>query len=192
MTKPYPCRWCSSSFWSSKALSCHIANKKACARRWVEFINSLADTSSFIDPNQNDDKMDLDAHPLEDLEAQAEDESMLNQFDGMGGSFPIPEHDQNDSHESVDSDSEDSNQFEVWFEGAGNIEGKTAPPFANHKSTQRVKGHNIHYPFSGTREWELATWLHESGLPLTKIDKFLHLDYVRIPLKIILAYLPGC
>jgi hypothetical protein len=187
MPKPYPCRWCSSSFWSSKALSCHIANKKTCALRWVEFIDSLADRSSFLDPNQDDDdEMELDAHPLEDSE------SMPDLFDDIRDSFLTPGRDQNDSSQSVDSDSEDGDQFEVWFEGAGDTKDKTVPPFANYKSTRRGNQHNIFYPFSGDREWKLAAWLHESGLPLTKIDKFLHLDYVRIPLNITLHCSPGC
>jgi hypothetical protein len=136
--------------------------------------------------------MELDTYPLEDSELQAAVQSMPDLFDELGRSFPIPEYDQNNLPESVDSDSEDGDQFEVWFDGAGDIEDKTTPPFANYKSTPHENARHIFYPFSGDREWKLAAWLHESGLPLTKIDKFLHLDYVRIPLSIILLCSPGC
>jgi hypothetical protein len=43
-------------------------------------------------------------------------------------------------------------------------------------SDSRVE--NIHYPFTGKDEWELASFLHSSGLSMRKIDGFLELKMV--------------
>ena len=192
------CRFCSRSFSSSKALSCHIANKPACAALWLEFIDSLAPPSD-IDPipedspiPEEDDEMYLDAIPqddpgqgLDDLEFCAEGQGLDDLFEDL---VPIPEYDPSESPNSDSEDAEDDGQFEVPFESSGEIKGKIDPPFTEHISTQRKRGQNIYYPFSGSREWELVTWLHESGLSLTKIDRFLHLKYVRIFLNSILVF----
>jgi hypothetical protein len=175
MPNSYVCRWCQSSFTTSKALCCHITNKRTCALRWAEFINSLAPPS---------EEMDLDATPQIDPEAHAEVQDLQDFFEDLP---PIREHLEIDPSQPIDShsqDGEDEDLFEVLFEGAGEIRGKSSPPFDIYMTDQRDNGSNIYYPFSGAREWELVMWLHETRMSLTKIDAFLRLSYVRICLNL--------
>ncbi|KAG2047311.1 hypothetical protein BDR06DRAFT_897683 [Suillus hirtellus] len=41
---------------------------------------------------------------------------------------------------------------------------------------------NNYYPFSGWKEWEVASWLLHSGLSMAKIDSFLSLEMVSFEL----------
>lgn len=120
--------------------------------------------------------MDLDATHQEDPDVNAEAQGLQDLFEDV---VPLPECPQSE-HSDNDDDDENEDLFEVFFEGSGTIYGKTDPPFATYLSEQRENGTNIYYPFSGAREWELVVWLHETRLPLAKIDDFLRLDYVRI------------
>ncbi|KAG1904224.1 uncharacterized protein F5891DRAFT_1126636 [Suillus fuscotomentosus] len=38
---------------------------------------------------------------------------------------------------------------------------------------------NLYYPFSGQKDWELASWLLHSGLSMGKIDSFLSLEIIQ-------------
>jgi len=42
---------------------------------------------------------------------------------------------------------------------------------------------DIHYPFASREEWQLAKWLASAPLSRTETDRFLHLDYVSLPLR---------
>ncbi|KAG1797795.1 uncharacterized protein HD556DRAFT_1189370, partial [Suillus plorans] len=43
---------------------------------------------------------------------------------------------------------------------------------------------NLYYPFSGQKDWELASWLLHSGLSMGKIDSFLSLEIIQgLPLS---------
>lgn len=44
----------------------------------------------------------------------------------------------------------------------------------------RVKSNNVYYPFPSKAEWELAEWLSSSSIPQSSVNKFLHLDWVRL------------
>ncbi|KAG1898692.1 uncharacterized protein F5891DRAFT_1190468 [Suillus fuscotomentosus] len=48
---------------------------------------------------------------------------------------------------------------------------------ADENSAHRV--HNPYYPFSGRKEWEVASWLLHSGLSMGKIDLFLSLEMIK-------------
>jgi hypothetical protein len=41
-------------------------------------------------------------------------------------------------------------------------------------------GENIYYPFANSIDWELAAWMHESGLTVTEMDRFLSTQYVSL------------
>jgi hypothetical protein len=206
MPKTHLCRFCFKFFSSSKALSCHIANKVSCNLCWIEFLNSLAPVNELhsiaededdeidldathqedLDPDDEsiaedeDDEMDLDATHQEDLEPDDESQDLPDIFEDLD---PVPERPESVLSEHIDSrsnDDEDDDLFEVPFEGAGEIRGQVDPPFDTYMSNLRDSGFNIFYPFSGAKEWELVVWLHETRLSLAKIDSFLRLGYVRI------------
>ena len=42
---------------------------------------------------------------------------------------------------------------------------------------------DVHYPFAGRAEWQLADWLSSAPIPQSAINSFLKLDYVRIPIN---------
>jgi hypothetical protein len=46
-------------------------------------------------------------------------------------------------------------------------------------------GDNIYYPFANSIDWELAAWMHESGLTVTEMDRFLSTQYVSLGLNLI-------
>jgi hypothetical protein len=47
---------------------------------------------------------------------------------------------------------------------------------------------DVHYPFAGRTEWQLANWLSSAPIPQSAIDSFLKLDYVSISINY-LSYL---
>jgi hypothetical protein len=75
---------------------------------------------------------------------------------------------------------EDSQVTEV-IEHAGRIIDHKTAHFQHLRSKQLEIGEgNVYYPFAGSQEWEAAKWMHESHMPLAEIDRFLHLQYVRV------------
>jgi len=42
---------------------------------------------------------------------------------------------------------------------------------------------DVHYPFAGHAEWQLANWLSSAPIPQSAINSFLKLDYVSIPIN---------
>ncbi|KAG1905725.1 uncharacterized protein F5891DRAFT_1125768 [Suillus fuscotomentosus] len=48
---------------------------------------------------------------------------------------------------------------------------------SDENSVYRAK--NPYYPFSGRKDWEIASWLLRSGLSMGKIDSFLSLDIIK-------------
>ncbi|KAG1883389.1 hypothetical protein F4604DRAFT_1677715 [Suillus subluteus] len=42
------------------------------------------------------------------------------------------------------------------------------------------RARNLYYPFSGRKDWELASWLLRSGLSMGKIDSFLSLEMLSL------------
>lgn len=58
--------------------------------------------------------------------------------------------------------------------------------------TTFIEGFNAHrhasqrsevpwYPFAGQKDWEVASWLMQAGLSMSKIDDYLNLEFVRFP-----------
>jgi hypothetical protein len=68
---------------------------------------------------------------------------------------------------------------EDMYPGAAAVVASTHSAFHTlyDKQIQIGKG-NVHYPFAGHTEWELARWLHKTGISRARIDEFLKLDYV--------------
>ena len=68
----------------------------------------------------------------------------------------------------------------VQFPGAARIYGraKTFMDRFNDDRYSKFRATNIHYPFSGKNEWELASFLLSSDLSMRKTDEFLQLKLV--------------
>jgi hypothetical protein len=69
---------------------------------------------------------------------------------------------------------------DIYYPGAGSVVGTQTPQFRRlYEEQQRVAPDNIHYPFENEDEWQYGTWMNQSGLPMTEMDKLLNLAYVR-------------
>lgn len=81
-----------------------------------------------------------------------------------------------------DDEAENPKGFEEKYpidQEAGKIHATSKSYFESVREDQLRKGDgNVHFPFSGKIEWGLASWMHSSGMPLSKLDEFLKLDYV--------------
>jgi hypothetical protein len=73
----------------------------------------------------------------------------------------------------------DANFYEEFYEGAAQVQTCGAAPFYTMlEEQQRIGQKNHYYPFAGAKEWELACWLHSSGLSRRHIDSFIKLKFV--------------
>ena len=83
----------------------------------------------------------------------------------------------------VDGSAAESNKpvaVEEIYKNTGQGYGQQETLFQVLHKQQLEKGQgNIYYPFSCYQDFELAVWLHESGLSQMQIDKYLKLAYVR-------------
>ena len=73
-----------------------------------------------------------------------------------------------------------ADDFIDWFPGSSHSYGK-GPTFLdlfNSDENSVYRATNPYYPFSGRKDWEVASWLLRSGLSMGKIDSFLSLEMV--------------
>jgi hypothetical protein len=75
----------------------------------------------------------------------------------------------------------------VNFPGAAKTYGRTTSFMDKFNEDQysAFRTTNVHYPFTGKNEWELALFLLSSGLSMRKIDSFLQL-------KMVIPSTPSC
>ena len=104
------------------------------------------------------------------LASEADDVSVpVEDFSTCGNDLPVASNDGG----SV-SELEHKEGFVIdYFPGAAKIFGVGEHLF------QKVPPHSSRYhPFASKSEWELAKWLMSSGISVSSITEFLHLDYV--------------
>ena len=99
---------------------------------------------------------------------------------GYGASFDHQQHDNN--HESLLT-----NNGDYYFEmhaNAGyqyqNSHGTTFMDNFNADCHRDQRKSNTFYPFSSRDDWELASWLYNSGISMAEIDRFLSLALVSV------------
>lgn len=68
--------------------------------------------------------------------------------------------------------------FEEYYPGAGRVGKQKRPYFRATLNEKLQKDDNIYHPFLNQQEWELAKWMHESGMSMSKMDEFFQLQYV--------------
>jgi len=117
------------------------------------------------DEDEGDEEYeDEESTPREALDAS----DVENDLDSLGDqSCPVDE-----GHED--------NTFEEHYLGAGCVHKTRRPPFRGILNERLQRDENIYLPFEDQQEWELANWLHQSGLSMSKIDDFLKLQYVSV------------
>jgi hypothetical protein len=109
------------------------------------------------------------------------------EYDGSGAEEPGIADDANVDEASVlddqtcpvDEDDEE-NIVEEHYPGAGKVHRTNNSHFqAILKAAVDRKG-CLHFPFANETELQLATWMHQSGLSMSKMDEFFRLKYVSM------------
>lgn len=84
-----------------------------------------------------------------------------------------------DQEKPMDDANEENQVIDYYDPPPGAIIGHKEGRFTSLlNSPQRVAAMGIHYPFANEEEFELANWMHESGMPMSRMDSFLKLRYV--------------
>ena len=83
------------------------------------------------------------------------------------------------SHQRPPPDPELQSAFVERFPDAGRVIGNQETTFSFLYKERTAADIPLHYPFSCRTDVDVATFLHESRLPQSSIDKFLKLSYVR-------------
>lgn len=188
---------CTKFFATSGQLSRHRTQSAACAQRWTTY---LANLHAFHEQqplpdipgvwvDEEPDGSVFEASDVEDLEPPPPvdnfDEgvtiepiaSALHAGNEGQGVAPLLQQEEEIQSKNLDVDEEE----DIFDEhpDAGHIYERIPPPFQNIAKDHVDLGQgNLYYPFSCREEWEVARWLHESGLTQRQIDKFFHLEYV--------------
>ena len=110
------------------------------------------------------------------------DVSLEVSMDRLVGSAPVDTESLQEAP-GVDGSAAKSNEpiaVEEIYKNTGQGYGQQEMLFQVLHKQQLERGQgNIYYPFSCYQDFELAVWLHESGLSQMQIDKYLKLAYVR-------------
>jgi hypothetical protein len=127
----------------------------------------MMDADENLDMDVNWDNTTVTAPSSADRELNGSDpEPNPAEWAGVQIGMAEPEEDRENQYEEIDSN-------------AGQVIWITPSAFHLQRMLQETLYHgNIHYPFSSEKEWKMAQWLHQSGVSLAKIDKFLRLSYV--------------
>ncbi len=197
-TKRFHCMApCRKRFQSYGALSSHRTQSLNCQQRWEQHLKTK---SKVVAPDMIDNTPDTVvppehsrnvAHIEEDMGWElpfyipadfSMDVSLEVSMDRSVGSAPV-EMESLQEASGVDGSAAKSNKpvaVEEIYKNTGQGYGQQETLFrALHKQQLERGQGNIYYPFSCYQDFELAVWLHESGLSQTQIDKYLKLAYVR-------------
>lgn len=85
------------------------------------------------------------------------------------------------SHELAEPLERPGDLYTEIFPHAGHVYRKESPRHQKEWEHLQTAGKgNLFYPFANDVDFDLGTWLHESGLSRSKIDEFLKLKYVSL------------
>jgi hypothetical protein len=197
-TKRFHCTApCRKRFQSYGALSSHRTQSLNCQRRWERHLETrsktvapeaIDNTPDTVVPPENPVNV---AHIEEDMGWEPSfyipadfsmDVSLEVSIGRSVGSAPV-EMEPPQEAPGVDGSAAERNEpvaMEEIYKNAGWGYGQQETSFQALHKQQLEKGQgNIYYPFSCYQDFELAVWLHESGLSQTQINKYLKLSYVR-------------
>jgi hypothetical protein len=205
MSKSFACVNCRKGFGTSKALSCHIANRRQCRRSWHQFLANLTPRP----PSPHVHPPDVASPPINDVEMDndfvedMDEDGSLADISGEEEITPAPPRVLDITDEPMDWSLEPSvdivtqatpvpsvlpgarattepapSTHEDIFPEAGSVIFRGDPPFSTSADDQREHNNNQVHPFADRDDWEFASWIHESKLSMSQIDKLLHLNYV--------------
>jgi len=175
--QPYQCpQPCGRSFPSHRTLALHRTNSAPCAARFIAYISRLSRGSitripSNLPPLENADLRENDAVGPPDGEAidtVQTDESVISEAIDSTQANEEPQL----AHPPVEPSS--SQSFEVVHGEAGRILQRKTPPFVEYSRELT----SLCAPFRSQEDWELAVWMHRSGLSRSKMDAYFQLPHV--------------
>ena len=169
------CISCEKRFSSHQALEHHLNHPSTSCRPWMDDVVRVSELLGNADQSQIQR-----SPPLQD--AFMQDGEELPNFDwepnDRGG---LNEHDPpSNCHHDVPPTDSDTGRHQDRYPFAARVYGKghtfmdvfDADPHAD----KRVE--NLYYPFASKQDWEMASWLLQSGLSMPAINQFLHLELV--------------
>lgn len=135
-------------------------------------------------PSNSEGKYD-DYEAVDEGDEEDEEDAGDDEYEDEGGAYANESYETPDTREAdgfddqhcpVDEDGGDI--VEEYHPGAGEVIQNERPHFRAVLNERLHRNDNIYHPFQNEQEWELATWMHESGLPVSKMDEFFKLKYV--------------
>jgi hypothetical protein len=194
---------------SEHGLRVHRGLVPECQRLWEVHLRSAANVNRENAVEHGDENVELD--PMDDGQPIVDegDENPLAgvEGDGMQPYEPNPDVPARDPEEqAVDpgeqridpqqeargrpADANAAHVIEDLYPNAAAVVATAASTFSALYDEQMKTGDgNIYYPFTRRMEWELAQWLHKSGISRARIDEFMKLGYVRNMLSVVLPLL---
>jgi hypothetical protein len=169
---------CYRSFPTTRALVAHRLNRTECRERWDAFLLNLKPDAE----SSEDEAAGSPADPPPDFSPSLSPNSDNHESESDIGSDSSGEAEVPLTTPMEPQATDDDNDYEQTFPGAGRILSQGVPPFLEWRRKQESLGYSLHYPFAGPKEWRLVCWLHTSRLPQSRIDEFLRLEYVRLSL----------
>ena len=129
----------------------------------VNFLNNDELTESEDEGDEEYDSLEVEEDPgIPDNLDDDDDPGSLNDQ-----ACPIDEADE----ESI---------VEEYYPDTGKVHRKTNSHFQNILNKILAGKRTLYYPFESEEELELAIWMHQSGLPISKMDEFFKLKYVSM------------
>jgi hypothetical protein len=194
LPQSYSCNHCNASFSTARRLSCHRNASRDCKKAYLNLLATLngSDDSDVDDMDDADSSAssnaDMDYGPTFDEPEPVDLPSYMPSTtpEPLPPSAAAPvgqDTEANEDEEEVHQEPSTPTSIDIvesYYPGAGSIVDTGTPRFKRlYKEQQRSAPDNIHHPFASEEELEYGTWMNNSGLALTEMDKLLNLGYVR-------------
>ncbi|KAJ7225087.1 Zn-finger domain-containing protein [Mycena rebaudengoi] len=180
---PSRCFYCQKSIPTSAGINRHIANTRACNRKWEASLASAGAITVRADEADGAPAKDGPEPPRTPSPIQSEDDDM-----GLGDDFvpmrepspPLPEPARRSRRATVEEvvDDDDPQNFgrfpEPFPKPAGTPLRRGETLFEQMRSQQKQAGTDEFAPFQGSDEWDLARWLSKN-VSQTATDEYLQL-----------------
>lgn len=176
-------------------LQVHQARNPACAQARLNSILQKLEERTAFDP-ENHRRLDDEPPGFEDTAAEVAQlaAEMVNDHE-WGGGFGDQEPSQNASPSpgpgspspssspvpsSPPPDAASCQPIEDVYDSAAEIKRRVTPKFERIRRKLEKEFPDLpYYPFSCEKEWNMARWLHQSGMSQAQMDRFFHLQYGR-------------
>lgn len=186
------CAVCSKRFTNDNNLTKHLNHPSTSCRPWQTDLVSIAEILKSSTFKAAGRKKTRDVSPEHSRMSQKNDGTTLDYYHDSG---PVDDMDISmDDHEDVTefSEAEDRMNSEASYSPQYSdihIETHPKPPklYKNGKTLMDIftedrfahqRETNLYYPFASRDDWEIGSWLLQSGLSMKAIDKFLSLRLV--------------